>query len=62
MDFDNKKKLTRCMEVSQNTIIRGVTILPYYYATRETTALYGNVSAGKHINAYIFPSADVYAS
>ena len=62
MVFDNKKQLTRCMKVLQNTIIRGVTILPYYYATREATTFSGNVSAGKHINAYIFPSADVYAS
>ena len=62
MVFDNKKQLTRCMKVLQITIICGVTILPYYYATRETTTFSGNVSAGKHINAYIFPSADVYAS
>ena len=62
MVFDNKKQLTRCMEVLQNTIIRGVTILPYYYATRETTTFPGNVSAGKHTNAYIFPSTDFYAS
>ena len=46
----------------QNTIKRGVTILLYYYATRESTTFPGNVSAGKHINAYIFPSADFYAS
>ena len=62
MVFDNKKQQTRCMEVLQNTIIRGVTILLYYYATRESTTFPGNVSAGKHINAYIFPSADFYAS
>ena len=58
MVFDNKKQLTRCMEVLQNTIIHGVTILLYYYATRESTTFPENVSAGKHINAYIFPSAD----
>ena len=62
MVFDNKKQLTRCMEVLQNTIICGVTILPYYYATRETTTFPGNVSAGKHTNAYIFPSTDFFAS
>ena len=62
MVFDNKKQLTRCMEVLQNTIIRGGTILPYYYATRESTTFPGNILAGKHINAYIFPSADFYAS
>ena len=62
MVFDNKKQLTRGMEVLQNTILRGVTILPYYYATRETTTFPGNVSAGKHTNAYIFPSTDFYAS
>ena len=62
MVFDNKKQLTKCMKILQNTIIRGVTILPYYYATRETTTFSGNVSAGKHINEYIFPSADDYAS
>ena len=37
MVLDNRKQLTRCMEVLQNTIIRGVAILPYYYATREST-------------------------
>ena len=50
------------MEVLQNTIIRGVTILLYYYAARESTTFPGNVSAGKHVNAYIFPAADFYAS
>ena len=49
MIFDNKKQLTRCMKVLQNTIRRGVTILPYYYAAHETTKFAGNVSAGKHI-------------
>ena len=58
--FDNEKLLTRCMKVLQNTIRRGVTILPYYYATCETITFAGNVSAGRHIKAYIFPSADVY--
>ena len=62
MVLDNRKQLTRCMEVLQNTIIRGVTILPYYYATRESTTFLGNVSAGKRVDAYIFPSADFYAS
>ena len=62
MVFDNKKQLTRCMEVLQNTIIRGVTILLYYYATRKSTTFPGKISAEKHINAYIFPSADFYAS
>ena len=62
MVLDNKKQLIRCMEVLQNMIIRGVTILSYYYATRESTTFPGNVSAGKHVNAYIFPSADFYAS
>ena len=62
MVFDNKKQLTRCMEVLQNTIIRGVTILPYYYATHETTTFPGNVSAGKYTHAYLFPSTDFYAS
>ena len=50
------------MKVLQNTIIRGVTILPYYYATRESTTFTRNVSAGKHVDAYIFPSADFCAS
>ena len=62
MVLNNRKQLTRCMEVLQNTIIRGVTILPYYYATRESTTFLGNVSAGKRVDAYIFPSADFYAS
>ena len=60
MIFDNKKQLTRCMKVLQNTVRRDMTILPYYYATRETTTFAGNVSAGKHIKAYISPSTDVY--
>ena len=59
MVFDNKKEITRYVGVLQNTIIRGMT---YYCTTLETTTFPVNVLAGKHINAYIFPSADVYAS
>ena len=62
MVFGNKEEITRCVGVLQNTIIRGVTILPYYCTTLETTTFPVNVLEGKHINAYIFPFADVYAS
>ena len=41
MVFDNRKQLSIYMEVLQNTIIRGVTILLYYYATRESTTFPG---------------------
>ena len=50
MVFDNKEEITRCVGVLQNTIIRGVTILPYYCTTLETTTFSVNVFA------------DVYAS
>ena len=62
MVFDNKEEITRCVGVLQNTIVRGVTILPCYCTALETTTLAVNVLAGRHINAYIFPFADVYAS
>ena len=60
MIFDSKKQLTRCMKELQNTIRYGMTILPYYCATHETTTFAGNVSAGKRIKAYISPPADDY--
>ena len=60
MIFDSKKQLTRCMKELQNTIRYGVTILPYYCTTHETTTFAGNVSAGKRIKAYISPPADDY--
>ena len=62
MVFDNKEEITRCVGVLQNTIICGVTILSYYCTALETTTFAVNVLAGRHINAYIFPFADVYAS
>ena len=39
-----------------------MTILSHYCTALETTTFLGNVLGGKHINAYIFPFADVYAS
>ena len=62
MVFDNKEVITRCVGVLQNTIMRGVTILPCYCTALETTTFAVNVLGGKHINAYIFPFANVYAS
>ena len=62
MGFDNKEVITRCVGVLQNTIMRGVTILPCYCTALETTTFAVNVFGGKHINAYIFPYANVYAS
>ena len=56
MVFDTKEEITRCVGVLQNTIMRGVTILPYYCTALETTTFPVNVLGGKHINAYIFPS------
>ena len=63
------------MKVLQNTIICGVTnctkrspssmlklFAPYGYATRDPITFGKNVSAGKHFNTYIFPSADFCAS
>ena len=62
MVFDNKEVITRCVGVLQNTIMRGATILPCYCTALETTTFAVNVLGGKHINAYIFPFANVYAS
>ena len=62
MVFDTKEEVTRCVGVLHNTIMRGVTILSPYCTALETTTFLGNVLGGKHINAYIFPFADVYAS
>ena len=68
MFLNNSKQLTRCMKVLQNTIIIGMTIFtnhssssmlktcaPYSYATRAPTTFARNVSAGKHVDVYIFP-------
>ena len=75
MFLNDSKQLTRNMKVLQNTIRRGVTIFtnhspaspcaPYCcpdYATRSPTTFSKNVLAGKHLDAYIFPSADFCAS
>ena len=78
MFLNNSKQLTRCMKVLQNAIRRGVTIFnnrspsriaklcaPYCcpdYATCAPTKFAKNVLAGKHLDAYIFPSADFCAS
>ena len=62
MVFDNKEEITRCVGVLQNTIMHSVTILPCYCTALETTTFAVNVLGGKHINAYIFPFANVYAS
>ena len=75
MFLNNSKKLTRCMKVLQNTIIRGVTIFtnrspssrlkrcaPYCYATRAPTTFAKNILAGKRLDTYIIPSADFCAS
>ena len=62
MFLNHSKQLTRCVKVLQDTIIRGVTILPYYYATHAPIPFTRNVSAGKHVDAYIFPSTDFCAS
>ena len=75
MFLNNSKQLTRSMKVLQNTIRRRVTIFnnrspaspcaPYChpdYATRSPTTFSKNVLAGKHLDAYIFPSADFCAS
>ena len=62
MILDTKEEVTRCVGVLQNTIMRGVTILSHYCTALETTTILGNVLGRKHINAYIFPFADVYAS
>ena len=57
------------MKVLQNTIIHAVMICnnrspssmlikacaPYYYATRAPTTFARNISAGKHVDVYIFP-------
>ena len=75
---NGNQQLTRCMKVLQNTIIRGVTICtncspssmlktcaPYYcpdYATHSPTTFAKNILAGKHLDAYIFPSTDFCAS
>ena len=61
MFSNNSKQLTRCMKVLQNTIIRRVTIFPYYYATYELATFSKNVSAGKRLVTYIFPFADIWA-
>ena len=61
MVFDYKEVITRCGGVLQNTIMRGVTILPYYCTALKTTTFAVNVFGGKHINAYIFPFTNVYA-
>ena len=75
MFLNDSKQLTRSMKVLQNTIRRGVTIFtnrspaspcaPYCcpdYATRSPATFPKNVLAGKHLDAYIFPSADFCAS
>ena len=75
MILNDSKKLTRSMQVLQNMIRCGVTIFtnrspaspcaPYCcpdYATRSPTTFSKNVLAGKHLDAYIFPSADFCAS
>ena len=78
MFLNDSKQLTRCMKVLQNTIRRVVTIFtnrspssmlkpcaPYCcpdYATRSPTTFAKNVLAGKHLDAYIFPSSDFCAS
>ena len=62
MVFDNKEEITRCVGVLQNTIMRGVTILPCYCTALKTTTFAVNVLAGRRINAYIFPFADGYVS
>ena len=78
MFLNDNKQLTRCMKVLQNTIIHGVTIFnnrspssmlkpcaPYCcpdYETRAPTTFAKNVLAGKHLDAYIFPSADFCTS
>ena len=78
MFLNNSKQLIRSMKVLQNTIICGVTICtnrspssmlklcaPYCcpdYATRAPTTFGKNVLAGKHLDVYIFPSADFYTS
>ena len=78
MFLNDSKQLTRCMKVLQNTIRRRVAIFtnrapssmlkpcaPYCcpdYATRAPTTFAKNVLAGKHLNAYIFPSSDFCAS
>ena len=61
MFLNNSKPLTRCMKVLQNTIIRRVTIFPYYHATYELATFSKNVSAGKRLVTYIFPFVDVWA-
>ena len=61
MVFDDKEVITRCGGILQNTIMRGVTILPYYCTALETTTFAADVFGGKRINAYIFPFAKVYA-
>ena len=66
--LNDNQQLTRCMKVLQNTIIHAVTICnksspssmlktcaPYYYATHVPTTFARNVSAGKHVDVYIFP-------
>ena len=75
MFLNDSKQLTRSMKVLQNTIRRGVTIftnrspaspcVPYCcpdYATRSPTTFPKNILAGKHLDAYIFPSMDFCAS
>ena len=43
MFLNHSKQLTRCVKVLQNTIIRGVTILTYYYAARAPVTFTRNV-------------------
>ena len=61
MVFDDKEVITRCGGILQNTIMRGVTILPYYCTALETTTFATDIFGGNRINAYIFPFANVYA-
>ena len=73
--LNDNQQLTRCMKVLQNTIIHAVTICnnrspssrlkrcaPYCYATRAPITFARNVFAGKHLDVYIFPSADFCTS
>ena len=78
MFLNNSKQLIRCMKVLQNTIICEVTICtnrsptgrlklaaPYVcpgYATYAQATFAKKVLAGKHLDIYIFPSADFCTS
>ena len=49
MVFYDKEVITRCGGILQNTIMCGVTILPYYCTALETTTFAADVFGGKRI-------------